>query len=276
IFLFANPSPKIFVDDTVVVGCSPQDILLVDTLNANSGVLKYNWNLGDGSTSIDNPLRHSYNSPGEYDLWLEIISPLGCRAISSTPHKVIVNPSPLVAASADRYKTTIKDPKIQFFNESSSFIYWDWQFSDGTSTQDMDPLKTFSDTGIYVAELWVSNQYGCSATAELTIQINPFIKFSVPTGFTPNTGGSNGGHYSKDDLSNDVFYPITEYVSEFNMRIYNRWGELVFESNDINIGWDGYYKGKLSQQDVYIWQITASFVTGEKVSETGNVTLIWK
>ena len=69
---------------------------------------------------------------------------------------------------------------------------------------------------------------------------------------------------------------MAEYVETFSMQIFNRWGELVFESKHIDHGWDGYYKGRLAQQDVYIWKITASFVGGEQITETGNLTLIWK
>ena len=90
----------------------------------------------------------------------------------------------------------------------------------------------------------------------------------------PSADGGNGGTYDFNSLSNSVFYPRTEYVDIFHMSIFNRWGEMVFESNNVDIGWDGYYRGKLSAQDVYIWKIDIIYVDGSQISKVGDLTLI--
>jgi gliding motility-associated-like protein len=107
-----------------------------------------------------------------------------------------------------------------------------------------------------------------------SVEITPIYDITIPNVFTPNPNGSNGGYYDPEDLSNDVFYPFVEHVEEFNMRIYNRWGELIFESEDISTGWDGYYRGQLSPQDAYVYQVWVRFVDGKEEVRTGDVTLM--
>jgi gliding motility-associated-like protein len=116
------------------------------------------------------------------------------------------------------------------------------------------------------------NTHQCTDTAVKIVQISGDIQF--PNAFTPDPTGSKGGHYSLSDYSNHIFFPVSQGVNEFKIQIFNRWGELVFESNDINIGWDGYYKGQICQQDVYVYQATATFVDGRKVEKKGDVLLI--
>jgi gliding motility-associated-like protein len=77
-----------------------------------------------------------------------------------------------------------------------------------------------------------------------------------------------------NDGKNDVFLPLMRGVAEFELLIFNRWGELLFESRDPEFGWDGTYKGKPCQQDVYIYKLAASYETGEKVVRVGDVNLI--
>ena len=71
-----------------------------------------------------------------------------------------------------------------------------------------------------------------------------------------------------------MFFPFINYVGEFHMQVFNRWGELVFESFDIDIGWDGYYRGTLSQQDTYVWKIDVTFTDGIKRNAVGDITLL--
>ena len=101
----------------------------------------------------------------------------------------------------------------------------------------------------------------------------PDHEIIIPTAFTPN-GNGGGGYYDPSDLSNDIFYPFVQYVEDFRMRIYNRWGELIFESLDVRIGWDGFYRGALSPQDAYVYQVYVRFVDGKEIERTGGFTLV--
>jgi gliding motility-associated-like protein len=129
------------------------------------------------------------------------------------------------------------------------------------------------EVGTFEVELTVVDQNGCSAQATAVITIDPVYDITVPTAFTPNTNGSGGGNWIPGDLSNDVFYPFVRFVDDFRMRIFNRWGELVFESDDIRIGWDGYYRGELSPQDVYVVQTWVKFIDGKQLTKLSDLTL---
>ena len=98
----------------------------------------------------------------------------------------------------------------------------------------------------------------------------------MPTAFTPDPFGANGGAVDYNDLSNNVFFPVTTpvFIVDYSMLIWNRWGELVFESTDANVGWDGYYKGALAPGGVYMVKIRATFFDSTQELYHGNVTLL--
>jgi gliding motility-associated-like protein len=95
-----------------------------------------------------------------------------------------------------------------------------------------------------------------------------------PNAFTPNVDGPNGGAYNINDLNNDIFFPYTTGVTDYHLLIFNRFGEVIFESKDIKVGWDGYYGGKLCQQDAYVWKANVKFFDGRSYNKTGSVTLL--
>jgi gliding motility-associated-like protein len=75
-------------------------------------------------------------------------------------------------------------------------------------------------------------------------------------------------------FNNNIFFPIYKGVDEFEMQIFNRWGELLFETKDVRQGWDGYYRGQLCQQDVYVWRVKVTFLDGGEMTDIGDVTLL--
>jgi gliding motility-associated-like protein len=97
-----------------------------------------------------------------------------------------------------------------------------------------------------------------------------------PNAFSPNVVESSGGFYNVNSLDNDVFFPIHKGVEDYKLQIFNKWGELLYESSDIAKGWDGYYRGQLVKQDVYVWKVEARFVNGQKYEKAGDVTVIVK
>ncbi len=127
--------------------------------------------------------------------------------------------------------------------------------------------------GTFDVELIVTDVNGCTAIAENPVVITPVYDITIPTAFTPNPNGGHGGGYDPNDLSNDVFYAFVRSVKDFRMRIFNRWGELVFESTDVRIGWDGYYRNQLSPQDVYVVQTWVRFVDDKEVQKLTDLTL---
>ena len=111
--------------------------------------------------------------------------------------------------------------------------------------------------------------FTCVGQSELYSQT---IRLAFPNAFRPNIDGQIGGKYDDDTI--DVFHPTWEGVFEFRMQIYNRRGQLVFDTEDIKVGWDGYYENKLCPQDGYFWRVGGKYENGEMFFEFGEVILL--
>jgi gliding motility-associated-like protein len=179
----------------------------------------------------------------------------------------------------------IADPSIVFIpntalvctNQSSSdanSFYWD--FGDGQNSTSKNPTHYYQTEGYYQIYLIATNSSNCKDTFNLPypIRANLDSEIDVPNAFSPNPNGSNGGTFSSSDMNNDVFHPVIRGVDKYELTIFSRWGELLFVSKDLTIGWDGYYKGKLCTQDVYVWKIKATTIDNKKIDKTGDLLLL--
>ncbi|MGE0562751.1 MAG: PKD domain-containing protein [Flavobacteriales bacterium] len=267
------PLPIINLPPVIANGCEPLLVNFKDTLN-DSTTVNYLWGFGDGYTSTYASSNHIYNNSGTYNITLTITSAGGCVSTSTGNSVVIVNPSPIAEGIAIPFVTDIQNPTISFKDLSIGSVSVFWDFGDGDTSNVFNPSHTYQDIGTYNVTLTSINQFGCKDVYQLQVTIEPFYTFDIPNAFTPSPGGGNGGTYDPTSLLNDVFYPTTEYVLDFHMLIFNRWGELIFESFDIKIGWDGYYRGVMAQQDVYVWKIDITYIDNKKLSKVGDLTLI--
>jgi len=133
------------------------------------------------------------------------------------------------------------------------------------------------DAGEFEISLITTSVYGCADTFNFVplIKVEEKSSFEIPNAFTPNpNGASSDGIYDPFATHNDIFHPVVRGVKEYELSIYSRWGELLFESKDTKVGWDGYYKGKLCTQDVYIWKIKATTGDNKTVNKAGDVLLL--
>jgi PKD repeat protein len=266
-------APIINTPNVIDEGCGPLTVSFGDNIN-DSGNPTYVWSFGDGNSSSDSTPVHTYTNPGTYHITVTKTTSLGCSATSNGQSVVVVYPFPVADAMADKYVTDENDATINFTDLTVGATSIKWEFSPTDFSFIPNPIYTYTDTGTYSVLLTAENQHGCVSDYQLEIIITPDVAFDVPNAFIPSADGGNGGTYDANSMSNDVFFPRTEYVANFHMSIFNRWGEMVFESNDVNIGWDGYYRGQLSAQDVYIWKIDVVYLNGSQISEVGDLTLI--
>ena len=95
-----------------------------------------------------------------------------------------------------------------------------------------------------------------------------------PNAFTPSEAGPSNGYWDPKATNNDIFHPIGEGIKKYQLEIFNKWGERLFISHDFRIGWDGYYKGQILPQDVYIWRVEGEFYNGKSFQKMGDVTLL--
>lgn len=269
----ANPTGVFSLSDTT--GCEPLTVNFNASSNNNGA--SFSWDFGDSSTGIGASPSHTYLNDSIYTVTLTITSTTGCITLVGSTGVITVNPLPLANFSINTNPLssfyTIADFTDLSVSQISSWL-WDFgDFSSGSNSSSVqNPSHTFVDAGTYDVQLIVTNQYGCIDTTNS--EITTYGNIIFPNVFTPNTDGAPGGSYSLFDLSNDVFFPHTYGVIEYKLYVFDRWGELIFESDDIKQGWDGYYRGKLCQQDVYVWKADIKLNNGKIYNLSGNVTLL--
>lgn len=226
------------------------------------------------------------DTPGTYNLSLQAS---GDGGIHTHNHQIEVYKTPLVEFSyAPESPLQMPDNALILCNNTSddtegNIFVWTFRNTESLfseSITEAEPFYNFESPGDW--EIWLRNisVYGCTDSVMHPVRVEVAKDFSIPTAFMPSLHGPTGGWYdvtNLDDPTKDdgtVFHPVTEGVESYNFRIYTRWGQLVFESNEVGIGWDGYIKGKLAQQDVYVWRANLKFQDGSVRTYSGDVTLI--
>ncbi|MES2592524.1 MAG: PKD domain-containing protein [Bacteroidota bacterium] len=273
--VIVQASPTGSFTSSTISGCEPLTVSF-NAVSGNAGAT-YTWSFGDGALGAGSTVSHTYLTDNVYTATLTITSAAGCTSAVGNTSVITVNPLPDAAFSADPNPVSSLNPIVNFTDLSTITISsWLWNFNDSTSTSNIsmlqNPMHVYSGIGIYNAQLIVTNQYGCRDTAYNEIIVGAEIIF--PNAFTPNSDGPSGGAYDINNLDNNIFFPYTSGVIDFEIQIFNRWGELIFESFDIKKGWDGYYRSKLCQEGVYIWKARVKLINGKTYNKTGDVTLL--
>ena len=238
----------------------------------------YFWSFGDGNHSeLPNPT-HTYSSPGTYTVSLVVSGPGGTdEEIKQSLIRVYAYAEAFFTLSPQNPQEVYKDREpVDFFNFSQNADRYLWNFGDGQFSEDENPSHYYNNIGVFDVQLIANNENNCPDTfaIEAAVRVVAGGRLQMPNAFTPNPNGSNGGVTNGDVLSNDVFFPLFDQVDKFHMQIFNRWGELIFETRDIHIGWDGYFNGELCPQDVYVYKAEVVYPGGETDVLVGDVTLL--
>ena len=271
---FPEPYPNFSVDTTR--GCAPVDIAFNN--NTNPALIQsVLWNFGDGTTSTS-PLSvvHTYAVPNTdcYDINLEITSPNGCVHDTTLINYICVLGLPSAGFTYNPQPADILQPEVTFSNNSSTdAITYNWFYYDSTYnligvSNAYEPIYVFpnSGPGNYPVLLVITNSAGCSDSIELTVVVQDIFTMYIPNAFTPNADGMN-----------DIFLPLGRNfdVEEYELLIFDRWGGIVFKSNEVGEGWDGTMKNMKSKSDTYVWKIVVkSALNGKRVERIGHVTLV--
>lgn len=264
-----NPTTPVAAFEGEGEGCQP---LSVQFTNKSIFAEEYLWSFGDGETSTQKNPNHVYSQPGIYTVTLKVKGEGGDdEIVMEDVVKVYAVPTAFFKVKPDSKIVKIPGNSHYFANLSENASAYHWDFGDGSTSSESSPFHAYTTAGEYDVTLTATSEEGCMSIykEESAAIAEAGGKIIVPNAFTPS-GGGNLNSAGK----NDVFYPLSEGVVTFHMMIFNRWGELIFESKQVNVGWDGYYRGELCKQDVYVFKIQATFVDGEKVELVGDVTLI--
>jgi len=254
------------------VGCAP---FSVKFRNNSINGYRYSWDFGNGNHSTDFEPKITYFTGGVYTVRLEVYNSIGEKSIAEKVITVHKQPSAFFQASVNRVR--IPGNSVSFVNLSENVDNLLWDFGDGNTSTDFEPQYLYTKTGVYVVSLTVTTSDNCSDKFVLSKGIEIYSdEMKLANAFIPAKGGSSGGNYITGDPRNNIFHPnlATGDVLEYQFQIFNRWGNLFFQSNEVERGWDGYYNGKLCPQDVYVWKIRCKFANGDLVTKIGDVTLI--
>jgi len=264
------PQPQVGFEPAAQ-GCPPLD---VQFRNDSQYGLQFFWDFDDGSTSdLENPM-HVFEEPGDYTVKL-LVS--GEGGLDSAYQKVTVFENPTADFRVAPPVVQLPYETAQMVNLSSLASYYEWHMGDGTIYYDFEPVHLYSEPGSYDIRLNVATntlpQCFDSSLKASAVVAEQGCQIIFPDAFMPNSSGPNGGSYIINDPANHVFYPIHTGLADYRLEIYNRWGELLFRSEDVDIGWDGYYRGKLSSMDVYVWKVWGTCHSGKQIKAVGDVTL---
>ncbi|MFN4249307.1 MAG: PKD domain-containing protein [Flavipsychrobacter sp.] len=245
-----------FLSDSVI--CAGESIKFLGDYSTIGGTYA-EWNFGDGHVIKDKfTIEHAYDNPGTYLVQLTA----NYRICPDTTYdqNVYVKPYPTIDLGKDTSLCPDGNPFIikDMINASTAGVRWHWN----TETKDTGSYINVHHPGKYAVTVDLD---GCSATDTIEVKKNCYI--DIPNVFTPNGDGYN-----------DYFLPrqlLSRSVTKFSMTIFNRWGEVIFETNSINgRGWDGKVNDKEQPTGVYVYMIKATFANGYSENYQGNVTLL--
>ena len=270
IYINVNQLPVVDFDASVQQGCQPLMVNFTNLSNNNPNVSFYQWEFFNGSYSNFATPTIVFNTAGTYSISLVATSDSGCVNSIKKNNFITVYEKPKAdfiyspANDAD-----LLDPKIEFQNSSSgNYSNSIWNFGDGITDTQNNTSHTFYDVGYFNVTLLVSNIHNCKDSITKQVEIKDIPTIFVPNTFTPLNA----------DGVNDIFTVKGINFNEFNMMIFNRWGEKIYETNDPYQGWDGKYKGQDCKSDTYIYKISYKFIYGSQrgVAKfiTGHVTLL--
>jgi gliding motility-associated-like protein len=251
-----------FTPDEVCLG---KLISFENLSNFEFGTLSSRWSFGDGNTSNEDSPMHQYSSADSFDVTLVVSTEQDCSDTIEYKKIAVVHPVPYAAFDYKKIKSWKKETQYLFSDSSIGADFLRWEI-DGFSESNEDDFQfIFQDSGTREVTLIATNEFSCSDTISKTISIFPDLVYYIPNGFTPNGDGLN-----------DVFNVIgLGYADMYNLKLYNRWGELLFESNKISEGWDGRFMSEIAQNGVYIYLVTFRDIGSKKrIFEDGKVTLI--
>jgi gliding motility-associated-like protein len=251
-----NLLPKVTVNDVSI--CKGLDAILTV-----SGAVSYRWS----NNSTGNRLIINSAPVGINDYIVSGTDANNCTATDTATVNVYKKPGAQFIASPN--PAGMFDPVVRFNDQSTPDVnYWYWSFGDGDilDNNTQSPTHTYpGDTATYNALLIVGNAGQCYDSITHKVLVGPEYTFYVPNAFTPDGDGVN-----------EVFYCLGSGILEFDLKIFDRWGNFIFTSDDIQKGWDGKVNDYIdfSQQDVYVWKVAVVDLFKIKHNYTGTITVI--
>lgn len=228
-------------------GCAP--ITITFTNNSNSSSANCVWTFEGGGTQVGcGSVTQQYTSPGSYDVTLTVTDPSGCTGSVTQTDMITITSEVDASFDVNVYEQPVLYPVFNFTNTSSNATSYVWEFGDGITSVQTSPTHVYTnEEGVYHVVLYAYNGNGCMDSAVVVVSVVDDMIIYVPNTFTPD-----------GDEHNNTFFPVLNSAFDgqnYTLLIFNRWGEVVFESHNLEVGWDGTYMGQLCKEGAYTWKI---------------------
>ena len=266
IIVHNNPEADLTADN--LIGCAPHSVNF--EVISGGGMLTYEWSFGDGEYGVGSSVNHLYSSPGLYDINLTVTNEYGCTSSVSIDDYIAIGEKPITLFEHNGDEADAVLSLVDFENFSINADSYFWEFDNLGTSEEENPSFSFGggEDLNYEVKLIAYNEFGCADTAYSFFQIDEKLVYYIPNAFTPTINDFNltfkPQFYSGLDIMN------------YHLTIFNRWGEIIFESHNEEVGWDGRYGDRdFVEQGVYIWRIEYGVnYTDEMFSDEGHLTVL--
>jgi len=269
--IFIEPLPVVSMIVRPYLPCAPASITFINTSTSASGLANCTWDFGDGTTVVScDSVAHVYEA-GTFNLTLTTTSNNGCTNSLTNSTPIVIDPLPIASFTVPSLEITTLDAEVEFENTSTLATTYSWNLGDGSpTTAEVHPVYVYPDVAapqVLEVVLVAYSPLLCTDTATKLISFTEELIYYVPNAFTPDGTGIN------DVFKPEIFSGVDIY--DFRLLIFNRWGELVFESYDPEGAWDGNYAGGPAPDGVYVWKLDfGSINSDERTQAIGHVTLL--
>jgi gliding motility-associated-like protein len=261
-----------FISDTTR-GCNPTTISFQNTTES-SLIANIFFQFGDGSSvnvGPTQPFTHTYTYAGEFTPQMTVTTINGCVYTQSFPNYIQIGDYPTANFSWYPSQPVMFNPTANFLDLSSADVtQWNWTFQAGEpgTSSATNPISTFplGEVDEYLVTLYVTTDFGCVDSFSTFVPVISDVVIFAPNTFTPD-----------DDLFNEGWRVFMQGIDiyQFNLLIFNRWGEIVWESNNVEVAWDGTYNGQPAPQGTYVWKIRTKNPYDDNVYEfQGHLNLL--
>lgn len=271
ITITVNPKPEANAFPNVISGCNP---VTIDYATSSYPTGTAIWDFGDGTVSDTGlTVTHIYTTPGTYTATLYYTDNIGCKDTTIATSGITSNPLPIASFDPSVVETTVVDGQVEFTNQSTVLgdNTYAWNIGGVYNSANVNESYLFVNSGNFVVTLVATTPEGCVDDTSIVIVVNPDVVLYVPNAFTPGA-----------DALNDLFHiflpPTGVDFSTFNLVIFDRWGEQIYKTTDVNQFWNGSKNnsGETLKQDVYVYKITFKDEKKKSYEKVGHVTLLRK
>ncbi|MBN1415472.1 MAG: PKD domain-containing protein [Bacteroidales bacterium] len=271
------PLPQVNIEEDMA-SCSPFTV----SFSSDTKYIyedSYYWEFGENnSVSTEPEPTYTFTEPGTYVVKLTI---QGDGGTNWDYKRITVYPQPAVdfvySPELVLLASQTEDPTpVKYFNSTQPEGSYFWDFGDGSTSTEKNPIHIYTEAGEYYITLMATTTEGCVDTFRhpIPVIVEGARLIEFPNAIVLDPAGPASEYYDPSIPDPRIFRPVTQGVKRYRLEIYNRWGELIFVSEDVNKGWNGYVKGEPAKQDVYVWKVNVTFTDGKPYVAAGDVTLL--